>query len=539
MMENMQWVKIYADKEESSIPDFQYDWSYVNENKKESETYLHFKDAFFFDGSSRIERKLEPKEHKQSGMKLARLAIQVYEKELDGLTEQERRKIKTDSTSYNVGFWNDKDEFLEAWGNVANAGKTPAREYIRGDCINGYPSNKNAKFYFYNMGLFDSMEMARSLLKLFGKGDEYFQIYVTQERAELKNEEHNKPTYGTDENVAVNLAGENIILYGVPGSGKSYAIKYEIAKLLGVDVEDTKTVESIYRVLNDKNRICRVVFHPDYTYSDFTGQILPKAKDGKIDYRFTPGPFTRILKEAVSNPQDSYFLIIEEINRGNAAAIFGDLFQLLDREDSNGEHPSQSEYPIDSIEISKEVYNIQAEESEMKKIYIPRNLWILATMNTSNQNVFTLDTAFQRRWDMRLIHNEFTEKHDFIIEGTNWSWRKFAEAVNIHLEKGDSITSEDKRLGAWFIKPDTEKDDGSKEISKERFANKVLKYLWDDAFKFNRNELFNTERYPTLEKVISAFNKGESSDIFEQQFSSELFAYSETEVLGETEGDNG
>lgn len=298
----------------------------------------------------------------------------------------------------------------------------------------------------------------------------------------------------TAKNFNNEIKGENIILYGVPGSGKSYTIKEKIGKLLGKNIKDKSTFDSEYTELWKNGNISRVVFHPDYTYSDFTGQILPAVENGEVKYEFKPGPFTKILKSACERKDESFFLIIEEINRGNAAAIFGDIFQLLDR---NGR--GESEYPIDNHDIAREI----DENCKFDKIVIPSNLWLLATMNTSDQNVYTLDTAFQRRWNMELIPNTFIEgKHDFIIEDTGVTWREFALIVNEKLETGGALTSEDKRLGAWFISADN--NDGT--VSKKLFANKVIKYLWDDAFKFNRDDLFNTDKYKTLEKVIEKFN---------------------------------
>lgn len=135
--------------------------------------------------------------------------------------------------------------------------------------------------------------------------------------------------------------GCNVLLYGVPGSGKSWTIEHEYCK-----------PESVVE---------RLVFHPDYTYSDFIGQILPAvAEDGQVSYKFTPGPFTNILREAYNNPGKEYILIIEEINRGNAPAIFGEVFQLLDRKveirdiDDDGYPIGTSEYGINvGIVISK------------------------------------------------------------------------------------------------------------------------------------------------------------------------------------------
>ena len=193
----------------------------------------------------------------------------------------------------------------------------------------------------------------------------------------IKAEGTNTDVIEVDENKRVK-GGENVILYGVPGAGKSHTIKNEYCK-------DDICVE-------------RLVFHPDYTYSDFVGQILPHvADDGLVGYEFAPGPFTKLLRKAYIDPEKRYFLVIEEVNRGNAPAIFGDIFQLLDR-DGDG----NSQYEITNADIAKAVY-----KNESHKVSIPSNMSILCTMNTSDQNVFTLDTAFQRRWNMRLIKNKF------------------------------------------------------------------------------------------------------------------------------------
>lgn len=266
--------------------------------------------------------------------------------------------------------------------------------------------------------------------------------------------------------------GQNILLYGVPGSGKSFYIKNHFPA-------PAECIE-------------RVVFHPEYTYSDFVGQILPKIDPSsqKLKYEFTPGPFTKILKEAVNDKQQDYYLIIEEINRGNAPAIFGEIFQLLDRDDSG-----ISEYGISNFDIATEVYG-----NKNTKIRIPGNLWILATMNTSDQNVFTLDTAFQRRWVMKLIENKISEaKHaKKEIEGTGISWGVFAETINEAVVTDNSgITSaEDKRLGAYFAR--------ESELKIERFPEKVLKYLWDDAFKMNRTAVFS-EKMTSLDLIIETY----------------------------------
>lgn len=304
--------------------------------------------------------------------------------------------------------------------------------------------------------------------------------------------------------------GSNILLYGVPGSGKSWTIAQEYCK--------------------DEDCMERLVFHPDYMYSDFVGQILPIVKEDdegkeKVRYEFTPGPFTKILRKAYLNPSNSYYLIIEEINRGNAPAIFGEIFQLLDRqtEDSETYKKGTSEYGITNDNIASEVYG----DSE-KKVRIPANLSIIGTMNTSDQNVFTLDTAFQRRWIMRMIPNSF-KGHKFAenkILDTEVSWQQFCEAINEEILRRNNVTSsEDKRLGAYFVSADDldfkKETDNANEKEKievihknARFAEKVLKYLWDDAFKFSHADTFDTRKYKSLEMVIDAFNSTNGNDRF-------------------------
>lgn len=274
--------------------------------------------------------------------------------------------------------------------------------------------------------------------------------------------------------------GENILLYGVPGVGKSHTIKKKYC--------------------DNEKKIERVVFHPDYTYSDFVGQILPRLDEGKLKYVFTPGPFTKMLKKAWENPDDKYYLIIEEINRGNAPAIFGEIFQLLDRKDAEShKYPiselGESEYGITNFEVAQIVYG--DEEHEVK---IPSNMWVLATMNTADQNVFTLDTAFQRRWNMQHIKNDvMSAEHASIkIEGTNVKWGSFATVINDMVVEinADMASSEDKRLGAYFVKQN--------ELTSNRFPEKALKYLWDDAFKMDKESVFD-EKFKSLESVIETY----------------------------------
>lgn len=318
----------------------------------------------------------------------------------------------------------------------------------------------------------------------------------------------NRPYSGTDipdqnenEITADNKLADNFLLYGVPGCGKSFY------------------VEKHYESKVEEGFTIRVVFHPDYTYSDFVGQVMPILKtipneqgedEKKLQYEFVPGPFTQILHTAYLEPEKQCLLIIEELNRGNAPAIFGEIFQLLDRND-NGE----SKYGIYNADIAKYAYGGLPENQGIAinvlantPIKLPPNLTIVATMNTSDQNVFTMDTAFQRRWQMKHIPNRFTgesldektinhvAKH---LPNSEISWGAFAQIVNqkMHTANLGFGGTEDKSLGVYFA-TDNDLDDA------ERFAEKVLKYLWDDAFKLGRKELFN-DCSQGLSAVIEAY----------------------------------
>lgn len=309
------------------------------------------------------------------------------------------------------------------------------------------------------------------------------------------------------------IPSTNILLYGVPGCGKSHKVEEEYES----------------KITTEKNKI-RVVFHPDYTYSDFVGQLLPVlkevenaqgVKEEKLQYEFVPGPFTKIIKTAYEEPNQQCLLIIEELNRGNAPAIFGEIFQLLDRND-NGE----SKYGIYNADIAKYAYGGLPENQGIAinviantPIKLPPNLTIVATMNTSDQNVFTMDTAFQRRWQMKHIPNRFTgesldektinhvAKH---LPNSEISWGAFAQTVNkkMHTANLGFGGTEDKSLGVYFA-TDNDLDDA------ERFAEKVLKYLWDDAFKLGRKELFN-DCSQGLSAVIEAYEDAAKAKIEKQ-----------------------
>lgn len=268
--------------------------------------------------------------------------------------------------------------------------------------------------------------------------------------------------------------GQNLIVYGTPGCGKSYYVEHTL--LDGYP----------------KENYIRTTFYQDYTNTDFVGQILPVVEGDKVTYKFNPGPFTLALEQAIRKPNEKIALVIEELNRGSAASIFGDIFQLLDRKEG------VSEYGITNVNI----INYLKEKFEgvytFKEIKLPGNLSIYATMNTSDQNVFTLDTAFKRRWKFKKLINEFVKDHKFkdkYIPGADITWKKLVNDINEYiLEISSGINSEDKQLGVYFVDEDGMRKETTETSDSEAlnaFAYKVLEYLWSDVAKFDRSKWFD------------------------------------------------
>ena len=289
-------------------------------------------------------------------------------------------------------------------------------------------------------------------------------------------------------NVAISLSQNSsqdkpsfqIIYYGAPGTGKSHRIK-KLLKEMNVP----------------KENIFRTTFHPDSDYSSFVGAYKPTmkpvdekyrnvvGKDEEIAYSFVPQTFIKAYTQAYKKPNEDVYLIIEEINRGNCAQIFGDLFQLLDRDD-NG----VSEYPI-KADSDLKMYL----EGELKdypdgikdgELCLPSNLYIWATMNTSDQSLFPIDSAFKRRWDWEYEPIKYeNSKWEIEIDGNMYSWTSFQEKVNNRIF--EATNSEDKMLGDFFVKPN------NNVISEKQFINKVLFYLWNDVCKDGDGDIFKTD----------------------------------------------
>ena len=286
----------------------------------------------------------------------------------------------------------------------------------------------------------------------------------------------------------------NKIFYGAPGTGKSHKIHTE-------ECQDAEKIVT--------------VFHPDTQYNDFVGALKPMmGKDSNgtsiVIYQFRPGPFTHALVKAKVRPDTHICLIIEEINRAAAAAVFGELFQLLDRNE-NGE----STYKIDAADPDMLMYiNEQlrtAGVTELTQLEIPANLSILATMNSSDQAVMPLDTAFKRRWSFEYLEIDFTipavPKTVINIQTANGcfsiKWPDLAKIINNMLvEIG---IAEDRLIGPFFLTPKELIDSSS---AKSALNGKLFVYLWDDVLRHLGQHKVFSSAYKTFGGLSSAFNEG-------------------------------
>lgn len=297
------------------------------------------------------------------------------------------------------------------------------------------------------------------------------------------------------------LTDKQLIVYGAPGTGKSYGIN-DTLSILGFDLT---------------NEVERVVFHKDYSYSDFVGCLMPNNSTSGLDYIFEPGPFTVALEKALENPTTNICLLIEEMNRGNCGGIFGDIFQLLDRDvNGNSSYAIMNEEIRQYLELNpRTLPALSAWDIGVGDIFIPSNLYIVGTMNTADQNVFVMDSAFKRRFKMRYapIAFDLTEPHlakinslsqNTLFTGTR-TWSDFAIEVNALIDRinTDMISiSEDKKLGPYFV-------DEVDVSCKQAFCDKVIYYLKNDVFKY-----VDTVFYDSYEEIYDeVVNNG--GDIFD------------------------
>ena len=286
-----------------------------------------------------------------------------------------------------------------------------------------------------------------------------------------------------------------VIYYGAPGTGKSH--------------QTDKLVES-----DKDNKIHqRTTFHPDSDYSSFVGCYKPSKDNKELTYKFVAQAFLKAYVDAWKNISQPYYLIIEEINRGNCAQIFGDIFQLLDRrEDGFSKYHITTDSDIElylrdeafkgfSSDELPIISDINTEQIISGKIMqLPCNLHIYATMNTSDQSLFPIDSAFKRRWEWEykpIEQPQDSQYRDWKIvteDGAAYDWWAFLNAVNDRIF--ETTQSEDKKMGYWFTKADTKK-----RITQKKFIGKVLFYLWNDVFKdYARTESTVFKVYSDSEK---------------------------------------
>jgi len=277
---------------------------------------------------------------------------------------------------------------------------------------------------------------------------------------------------------------EQLILFGAPGTGKSYEVKQRLS------------------TYGDEKKF-RITIHPEYSYTDFVGQLLPDNSTGTTLFKFVPGPFTLALKEAYSDRAKDVFLILEELSRGNVSAIFGDIFQLLDRD----EH-FISRFPIRNNDISI----IVDPTSTSDEIVLPSNFNIICTVNMNDQNVFPMDTAFKRRFEWEYVstlpavdaagnvrstlnnpkitvavnntrssdlvtnwHSFYTAMNDFITDKANGLGKKEDRQVGqFFLDFGDAVTIDSYSTTQLTA-------DAAKKHIDSKLRNKLLIYLWQDV----------------------------------------------------------
>jgi len=295
------------------------------------------------------------------------------------------------------------------------------------------------------------------------------------------------------------------IIFGSPGTGKSYKIDEEIQDVLKIDRKSENSIKT--------------VFHPEYTYGDFMGKLLPLSEGGKVEYHYYEGHFLKALAQAYKNilnnkdNPENVVLVIDELNRGNSSAIFGTIFQLLDRDEDGW---SSYEITVSGMEIKKllgliglqdkstydsdkttvltkqykfnnqfitegSVYNLISRQM----IKIPPNLSIIATINTSDTSIYYMDSAFKRRWEWEFldVQNSRDKAENRKLYDNKTNWVDFVDKLNKFIkDEYKSIRKiEDKQIGYWFIKGNI--------VTKEQIKNKLMFFIWDSVFSNNKKPL--------------------------------------------------
>ena len=326
---------------------------------------------------------------------------------------------------------------------------------------------------------------------------------------EAPNEQSPKPKPPDPEpDPSDDVIGTNKILFGPPGTGKSRMVWDEL------------------RDHRKDGRTCIVTFHPEYTYADFVGVYKPLMVYGgneqfvgpsgplkqsgrpAVIYSFVAGPLARIIVQAMRDPDHHYYLVIEEINRGKCAAIFGDLFQILDR-DINGEsqYAIVAEADLMSFVASSVATESTPENSKQRLategLFLPANLSLYATMNTSDQSLYPMDSAMKRRWEMEYVPINYEAIADRkVMLPPPYGERVWSDVLK-RLNKAivEDTHCDDKQIGQWFVV--------GKLISQETFRDKVLSYLWFDVFRHKTEAMFDMESDAcSYESLVKRYDDG-------------------------------
>ncbi len=502
-------------------------------------------DAYFVNANGDIIRRNHVKsENKISNMTLPRIAIQLFEKQIIALTEDEKENFPICKYNPNSevirGIFPSVEKFKQYKNSIENL---------------VYRCEDNSQLVIYSWNIFSTIIFVQECLKRFGKpGDSFKLLYCAKEENEISEHEWTIEycEYETDKI-------RNRIVFGAPGTGKSYTLekdkktwlddsdycervtfhtdysyanfvgvykpimvqeksaftdeeqKYILSILANTNMSGQEKYDKLYDKFNDAGSLTRLpVLLGLYTDDDFKtkkSDRTPAVGDNSVErnhgrairpyvdlkdktkrsndiaYEYVPGPFMRTLVKALENPNKPALLIIEEINRAQVAAVFGDVFQLLDR-DSSG----ISEYAIATSEDMRKylVDRLQVNESYLEKIKIPSNMFIWATMNSADQGVFPMDTAFKRRWEFEYL--DIDDGADELPRtGIAEKWNNWRMAINNYLTSRN--VNEDKLMGPFFISKIVMESDDEKQFNNV-FKNKVLMYLFEDAGKRCKNDLF-------------------------------------------------
>lgn len=347
----------------------------------------------------------------------------------------------------------------------------------------------------------------------------------------FKNDKNNP--FSSIEKKSVKQGAKNLIYYGAPGTGKSFGIE-QFVRNHGI---------SNYKTNLGNDLVHRVTLYPEYSYSDFVGQVMPVVEDNfdndskTISYEFVPGDFTVVLKKALHNPDEFVFLIMEEMSRSNISSVFGDLFQLLDRDNTG-----RSEYTINNSLIADYIFDGDSDMS----IYIPSNLMIVGTVNTSDQNVYVMDTAFKRRFEWEYVstipQDDFDNNPEISIIDQNGNeqqilWEDFFETLNDYIVNELEL-NEDKQIGPYFVKFSIDdKISAEKRLNHNNnlIKNKLLQYLWEDVASVSNMTSENKLFSENISSFSALYSKYENKKII---FSNSFLKALQSKVLKDVSGNN-